>query len=169
MNHILSKGRLLGIGTDIIYLPRINKLLQKYAVNPELPRSRFYKIAKKFMHPVELSKLESLLKQRDIADAKVVTYVGGIWAAKESTYKALSCFVPHNMIPPAQSVYTRLVYKTNQGNGVPVLRFDERFDTDPWTGSKFYKQYIEGPGTKPLISISHDRDYLISFVTLMTE
>lgn len=171
MNSPLAKSskRLLGIGTDIVYLPRFHKLVQKYPLkHGNNGNPTFYQLAKKFMHPIEIAKLETLLTNDTHTADRVTTYVGGVWAVKESVIKALACFVPPYKMPPAQSIYTKLLYKTNDPNNIPIVRIDDKF---PLSGSEssaqFYREYIEAPSTKVLVSISHDQDYLVAFVCLV--
>lgn len=173
MNSQLAKSsnRLLGIGTDIVYLPRFYKLLQKYPLQYGINGNpTFYKLANKFMHPFEIAKLKTLIADDTHTAAQVCTYVGGVWAVKESVIKALACFVPPHKMPPAQRVYTKLLYKTNDSNNIPIVRLDNKF---PLSGSQscaqFYHEYIETPSTKVLISISHDQDYLVAFACLVKE
>ncbi|QLG70658.1 hypothetical protein HG535_0A06000 [Zygotorulaspora mrakii] len=166
MHQSLTKGCLVGVGTDIVYLPRIAKLLDKYTSNRDRNISRFHKITQKFMHPIELNQLDTLLTEGSSSKTRLTTFIGGVWASKESTYKALSCFVPHDMIPPAKTIYTGLFYKMNAKNGYPTLQFDDKFQESHLANQDFYRDFVKIPQIKPLISIAHDHDYLACFVSL---
>lgn len=162
-------SRILGIGTDVVHISRFSKLLQKYPVSLANANEQgsFIKIARKFMHPREITSLQHLVSENN-NDRHTATYVAGIWAIKESVLKAFSCFVPDPEMPTAQSIYTKLIYKEKKSSGRPILQFDEQFPAIASDSElKFYHKYIKSPGTRPMVSISHDEDYLVSFVCLV--
>ena len=64
---------LLLIGTDLVYLPRIQKSFEKYG----------YRFASKVLTPTELSHLKTLPRRRQIS------FIAGRIAAKEALLKAL--------------------------------------------------------------------------------
>lgn len=169
---IKAGSRLLGVGTDIVYLPRFTKLLQRYPLQGSIEKKHsFIRIARKFMHPTEIIQMNSLQatsKRSSMATDSVITYVAGIWAIKESIFKAFSSFVPSCEMPPAQSIYTKLVYKQNSSGKLPHVRFDDQFSikASPFD-FEFYKRYIGAPSTEALVSISHDGDYLVAFTCLV--
>lgn len=163
-------SRLLGIGTDIVYLPRFVQLLQKHPLAVGSNQSSFIKIARKFMHPYEIAKMQALAAEH-ADNMPTVTYIAGIWAIKEAVLKAFSSFVPTSEMPTAQSIYTRLTYRDRKDSGQPLLQFDEQFPVTATSPSEvnFYYRYVKNQRTQTLVSISHDKEYLVSFVSLVSE
>lgn len=151
--------RILGISTDIVFTPRISYLLRRFPPNG----SGFQRLTTKFMHQHELDELKILIDQR----RDPTTYIAGIWATKECVWKALSSFVDPKLMPPAVSVYTRLCYKAKGPRGVPLLLFDADFPVSSPLHSLFYKEVICKRQIKVLLSISHDKDYLVAFMTIL--
>lgn len=159
--------RLLGIGTDIVYLPRFSRLLQKYRLSSAAEPGKFIKIARKFMHPYEIAKMQSLASGAS-RNEHTIKYIAGIWATKESIFKAFSSFVPALEMPSAQCIYTKLIYKDKRSSGQPILQFDERFPANASPSElSFYHRYVKKPNTRPIVSISHDKDYLVAVVCLV--
>lgn len=158
-----------GIGVDIVYLPRIQQLITKYTYK----RSTMMNIASKVMCFQEQEHFKSLLNQishhndSTTLTQQCVRYMAGIWATKESTYKAISSFIPPNEMIPAQTIYSQLLYKSNSRiTGSPQV--DIMID---WLSARpeyetFYNKYIKG--CKILLSISHDGDYLIAYTTIIS-
>lgn len=153
--------RVLGIGTDIIFIPRISHLLKRFPPNG----SSFQRLISKFMHQHELNVLEHLLDQKK----DPTTYLAGIWATKECLWKAMASFIDPKLLPPAMCVYTKLSYKTKGYTGVPLLTFDSNFPRHIPSHSQFYKEIIHDKSLRALLSISHDKDYLIAFITLVQD
>jgi holo-[acyl-carrier protein] synthase len=91
---------MLGVGIDLVFVPRISRLANKFG-------TRF---AKKFLHPEELK----FVVQQEQETIKLSHYLASRWSAKEATYKALG---GHN-IPFTQI----LVHKTESGQ--PMLIFE---------------------------------------------
>lgn len=161
-------SKTLGIGTDIIHLPRFKRLLEKYPLRTGIdePKS-FLRIAKKFMHPHELTKLQAMA-HKPYDETHVAIYTAGIWGIKESVLKALACYVPSDEMPTAQCVYTRLVYRSSSRGQRPTIQFDDTFRSKAsHSDAAFYDRYIDTLSTKPLVSISHDGDYLVTFACLV--
>lgn len=150
---------LLGIGTDIIYVPRLTRLLQRFPPKS----SAFERLTSKFMHPVEKECLNELVHQGQ----DLTTYLAGIWATKEAMLKALSAYVAPQAMPPAVGIYTKLCFKTNGLRGNPIVEFDPEYSTTSASHAQFYKKYITERRLQALISISHDKDYLVSFLALL--
>lgn len=75
---------IVGIGTDIIHLPRIARLLQRHG-------DRF---AGKILHLDELRALQ-LMQQ----EARKVEFLAGRWAAKEAAFKAFPQTSPRLQFP----------------------------------------------------------------------
>ncbi|KAL6069350.1 Holo-[acyl-carrier-protein] synthase [Balamuthia mandrillaris] len=65
---------LVGLGTDIVHVPRVEGVLQRWGL----------RFLRKVLHPHELG----LYSQRQGADARL-GFVAGRWAAKEAVFKAL--------------------------------------------------------------------------------
>jgi holo-[acyl-carrier protein] synthase len=63
-----------GIGNDIVYIPRVVKLVQSYG-------DRF---ARKFLHPKEFESYKARSSAKN-----AITFLAGRWGVKEATYKAL--------------------------------------------------------------------------------
>ncbi|CCK72245.1 holo-[acyl-carrier-protein] synthase KNAG_0J01640 [Huiozyma naganishii CBS 8797] len=147
---------MLGIGVDLVYLPRISKLIAKYKGSSTLNA-----ICGKFMCAQEQAHMGQLLLSGDAT--RTVQYMAGVWAAKEAVYKALSCFVPSNALPPAQTVYSQLMHKHNVGK-CPTLSTLESFPQLYPQHEQFYSKYILP--SRMLLSISHDGDYLIAYTTV---
>lgn len=148
----------IGVGTDIVYIPRFSRLLRKYPT--ELKDSKFWKIANKFMHSYEKKVLSQILIERH-SHLRAVQYISGVWSIKESIYKSLSTQSDKDCLPPAQVIYTKLCYRDKDMENKPIIVIDQNsFISCGY--SDFYNNHIKG--TKFLLSISHDQDYLISFV-----
>ncbi|SCU95969.1 LAMI_0F04632g1_1 [Lachancea mirantina] len=146
-----------GIGTDLVHVQRFRKLLDKYPTSGN--KSTLNKIIAKFMHPYEIDRLEALI-QTETSQEPIIRYVAGVWATKEAIFKSLRCnSFPASEFPPAQFIFTKICYKTNEVDGRPKIGIDcsqlgvwKQFSEHLITNSKF------------LVSLSHDADYLISFV-----
>ncbi|SCU84647.1 LADA_0D02960g1_1 [Lachancea dasiensis] len=146
----------LGIGTDVVYLPRFQRLILKYGSPGD--GKRLDRIMSKFMHARELSRYQELL-QNHKSSLPLIHYAAGVWATKEAIYKTLASQVPVNMMPPAQTIYTKLCYKLNGSTGAPKIEIDDTLMT------KYPKFMLENIiNTKFLVSLSHDEKYLVSFV-----
>lgn len=156
-------NRVLGIGTDIVYIPRFRELLLKYGDSPT-----FNRITSKFMNMEEQRHLYGLYKvNKPNSLNSSARYMAGIWAAKESSYKALSCFIPFDELPPARVIYSGLLRKNNESNGRPIITYSNKFESQFPEYSEVYNKYI-GNKVSFLTSISHDTDYLVSFVCINT-
>ncbi|CDO95846.1 unnamed protein product [Kluyveromyces dobzhanskii CBS 2104] len=146
---ILKNTNVLSAATDIVYLPRVRKLLERNS------SSRLQRIFKKFMHPYEIDHYNTLVKHGSQPEQKLV-YVAGVWASKESLFKSL----PYSsQRPSAIDIYTKLAYKSNDLDGKPKLNLDKkRFSTGCSTTS-YWDKHLES--TRYEMSISHDQNYLI--------
>ncbi|CCF59657.1 hypothetical protein KAFR_0H02480 [Kazachstania africana CBS 2517] len=158
-------SRVLGIGTDIVYLPRFARLISKYGKNSS--SASLTKLTSKFMSEHEQKKVLGMMVKGHSTgnNDSIVRYAAGIWAAKEATYKALCSYVPAAAMPPAKTIYTKLLNKTNSETGTPMLELSSDFIEIHPEYSVFYKSYIQ-EHCKVFISISHDHDYLISYVQI---
>ncbi|KAL3232202.1 Mitochondrial holo-[acyl-carrier-protein] synthase [Nakaseomyces bracarensis] len=145
-----------GVGCDIVYLPRVARLLARY------PRGTtgFQRLVTKFMHEEEIRRLG------DYSDAQLLTKVAGTWALKEAGYKALFSAVDHmavcppEQVPSAMRVYTRLLYRTRTAVGSPRLNIDSAsLSGEPFDEFLSRCEY--------LASISHDSDYVVAYTTLI--
>ncbi|SCU79844.1 LAFA_0B05974g1_1 [Lachancea sp. 'fantastica'] len=152
------KTNILGIGTDIVHIPRFARLMARDA---SIRESRINeRILGKFMHAAELSRLQRM-REENHSDKALIQFVAGVWATKEAVYKSLSSRSGHKKtaLPPAKYIYTQLCYKTNDEGGIPRLVIDPKLTS---VYPNFTRDFIEN--TKFLLSISHDNDYLVSFV-----
>lgn len=118
------------------------------------------------MHPKERNQLDLKLAKGQFKEEEIVNFIGGVWATKEAVLKAMHCYIPYNQIPPAQTIYTNLFFKENTTNGVPRITFDDGFASRSAQCYAFNQKYIENKA-EALLSISHDKDYLVAFVSLM--
>ena len=146
----------LGIGTDLVYLPRFTRLLEKMSSFEH--KERFHKILRKFMHPREILCFDQM-RQRDASPTALSNYAAGIWATKEAVFKSLVAQKNDVVLPPAQFIYTKMCFKSNDTNGAPYLEIDKE---QTLLRPEFEKAYIRN--SKFLLSISHDGDYLVSYV-----
>ncbi|GMM56900.1 holo-[acyl-carrier-protein] synthase [Maudiozyma humilis] len=155
-------SNVLGIGTDIVYIPRIAGLLQRSMTKGDTRKLQM--VINKFMAAPEKQKLLKMVG--DLNDPspnnKATAYTAGVWATKESLLKALGCFVPAGSIPPAQTVYSKLFYKTNTETGRPIVHINNKFGQENLLYNDFFEKYINNKVSIDL-SISHDKDYLISY------
>ncbi|CCE64002.1 hypothetical protein TPHA_0G01660 [Tetrapisispora phaffii CBS 4417] len=189
-----SKNKVVGIGTDILYLPRLTNILDKHALalsnNIKLTSSTnerynslssLSKICNKFMHKNEIDHLNEMLvgTQQNTPNFKtnaIHNYIGGIWAIKESTYKAISqhkhTFSEKIPLPPAQTIYTKLLYKTNtsNSNGLPQLHIDTNFGgSSNVTDQIFYNKLLNPKDYEILISLSHDTNYVVAYTCILAK
>lgn len=152
-----------GIGVDIVHLPRIFKLIDKYAGK----RKTLQAITGKVMCSKEQSHFHQLMDLWDNGSneqQRCTRYMAGIWATKEATYKCMSSFIPSQEMLPAQTVYTQLLHKKNNPlTGAPHV--DILTQVKPQY-QLFYDKYLHD--SKILLSISHDGDYLISYATIVS-
>ena len=158
----------VGIGTDIVHLPRIARIIAKYGRSSG--SSSMYRITKKFMAGPERLRFQTLLTENnsELDMRNAVRYMAGVWATKESLLKALSCYVPVSELPPAQTIYSKLFCKKNLSSGVPIVQILEDFPTKCPEYKDFYYNYIFHD-LEALISISHDQDYLICYSCLLSQ
>ncbi|CAD1780513.1 similar to Saccharomyces cerevisiae YPL148C PPT2 Phosphopantetheine:protein transferase (PPTase), activates mitochondrial acyl carrier protein (Acp1p) by phosphopantetheinylation [Maudiozyma barnettii] len=155
-------NNILGIGTDIVYIPRMIGILKRnHAIGDYRKLKR---ITNKFMTVVEQEKFFKLLNKSEYVESnkELINYTAGIWATKESILKALSGYIPATEVPPAQTIYSKLFTKSNKESGSPVIQIEASFPSICPTYSGFYNRYILNQIEVDL-SISHDHDYLISY------
>ncbi|EDO17152.1 hypothetical protein Kpol_1072p22 [Vanderwaltozyma polyspora DSM 70294] len=165
----ISNSKVYGIGTDIVHLPRIARLLIRYPL--ELPgeirnKKSFHRISNKFMHEQEYSYLQSLNQDTPRDVNRIIKYIASVWASKECFYKSLSNYVPKTELPPAQTIYTKLAYRTKDRDGKPLLQIDPSFINGNMKYTNFFNNYIDPNLFQILLSISHDKDYLIAFTCI---
>ncbi|CAG98308.1 holo-[acyl-carrier-protein] synthase [Kluyveromyces lactis] len=148
--HIFLKNtNVISAATDIVFLPRVEKLLQRNS------SSRLHRILKKFMHPYEIKQFETLVNSGSSLKHKSI-YIAGVWASKESLFKTL----PHSSDrPSAIDIYTKLAFKSNDPDGKPNLNLDQKRFSTGEHNITYWNEYLHS--TRYEISISHDQDYLI--------
>lgn len=158
-------NNVLGIGTDIVYIPRITGLLTR---NHVIGNNRKLKmITNKFMTEFEQNRFFKLLDKSDEVNTTLINYTAGIWATKESLLKALSCYVPKDDLPAAQAVYSKLFTKFNDPSGAPLIRIEKNSCKSDPSYHEFYNKYINDK-IKILLSVSHDQDYLVSYCLIQS-
>ena len=128
---------ILGIGCDMLFIPRLSKLYS-YPV-------RFNAIARKIMHPTEYENFQALLKAKD--KALTIQYFSSIWSCKEAYYKALTY---NEQIETPFFQICRQFYKVNDvyQNNRPVI-------INPSDYEKNIKIHI---------TLSHDGDYVTTYI-----
>ncbi|KAK9761801.1 hypothetical protein K7432_013031 [Basidiobolus ranarum] len=132
---------IIGIGVDLVHLPRIQKLLTK---NPYACLN----FARRVLSPVELTEFQDISPQVDKdqhkVDDEVVKYLGTRFAIKEATYKAL--------FPQEKLTWDEVtVYKVDGKPYLDILDAETR-------------------GIKSShVSVSHDGEYAIAQVLLEGE
>lgn len=151
-----------GIGVDVVHIPRILKLINKYSDR----ESTLNAIIGKVMCSHEREKFQTLMKNLDVPcevyKQRCVTYMAGIWATKEALYKSMAHFIPPYDMLPAQMIYTKLFYKSNnQTTGAPQVQILNPLTTEC---QMLYEKYLKD--TNILVSISHDGDYLIAYTSI---
>ncbi|CAI4054298.1 hypothetical protein SUVZ_16G1390 [Saccharomyces uvarum] len=160
--------KIVGVGVDIVHLPRFARLLEKYSPLDPVGRSTFQKITQKFMHEKERAHFRDLLAEEQHLSPSLHRYIAGIWALKECSLKALCCRISKHDLPPAQVVYSRMLYKTQNSAGVPKLDYDKMFGQEYPKYKQLSKKYGSFFSTHEfLVSLSHDKDYLIAIVNLV--
>lgn len=128
---------IIGIGCDILFIPRITKLYS----NP----TRLDRIAKKIMHPTEYKIFSDLFLLNN--KPLTIKYFSSIWCCKEAYFKALT----HNeQLKTPFFQICREFYKANDmyQNNRPVI-----------INPRDHEQNINIH-----ISLSHDTDYVTSYV-----
>jgi len=112
------------VGTDIIRIERIEKLVKKYGI--------------KFK--------QRYLSKKEIAMARKVETLAGLWAAKEAVSKALGCGIGENL-----SFHDIIIAKDDRGAPNFVLRKEAQ-----------KKHKIKNAS----LSISHDGGFAIAIVAI---
>lgn len=146
----IANANVRSVGTDIVHVPRIDKILRN---NSE---TRLQRILRKFMHPKELQRFRELQKTQPLKAQSL--YVAGVWATKESLLKSLPSSQDK---PPAIHIYTRLAYKYNDITGRPILKLDKNSFITSST-KDYWDQHLKS--SQYIISLSHDQDYLVCFL-----
>ncbi|KAH3902325.1 holo-[acyl-carrier-protein] synthase SCDLUD_002145 [Saccharomycodes ludwigii] len=181
-----------GIGVDIVYLKRFDKLLLKTFLKPALSKlpsrsttclnntnNTLEKICNKFMHKNEWDYFCNQLESHN----ERVKYIAGVWAIKESILKTL----PDGndiLLPPTVTIYTKIFYKgvtmkkqdndfirgnnSVSSSSKPRIIIDESYVEEMIKNrdnKNKYKDFITMlANSKFHVSLSHDGDYLIAYV-----
>ncbi|KAI0356578.1 4'-phosphopantetheinyl transferase [Trametes cingulata] len=109
-----SRG-VLGVGVDIIHVPRIVALLRRRSQNH---------FAQRILNKEELARWNSIPAEKD---AERVRYLAVRWSVKEATYKA--------MYPTAQPTWKQLIFHSpgKDGSRKPTLEYlSDAPETRPW-------------------------------------
>ena len=161
-----------GIGTDIVYIPRFYKIfITKYQSNPRFVN----KICSKFMHKVELAKMQKLqeaeIEQKTISNTTKVPlhiiYAAGVWSVKEAIYKSLDLDEKAEVDKdkgqkvPTLFLFSSIFYKSNNTSGKPIINLDANHLEAACVSPGLRSQILR---SKFHLSISHDKDYLVSHV-----
>ncbi|KAG1874503.1 4'-phosphopantetheinyl transferase superfamily [Suillus subalutaceus] len=129
---------ILGIGVDILYLPRLINLLNRRGSEA---------FATKILSSQELRTFQLLAEQHgEDKTAKITQFLGVRWAVKEAAYKALY---------PIRPTWKEVTYSSfNGATGVkPTLVYRPVHDD-------------VGPANKLHVSVSHDGDYVYAQVIM---
>lgn len=131
---------ILGVGHDLVHLPRFRQLL-----NTRSPH-RVSRLAQRILHPeYERPRFEAKLADPlSLEDSKSASfYLANSWACKEALYKSLGPLDQRNC-------RFNHWYKTHTADGKPIIQCDEYARLHP--DEQFF------------LSISHDGDYLSTFI-----
>ncbi|THV08624.1 4'-phosphopantetheinyl transferase [Dendrothele bispora CBS 962.96] len=127
---------ILGIGADVVYVPRIINLVQRRGVD---------RFAARILNERELRDWKMVRVERDHNLFRDAQYLAVRWAVKEAAYKAL--------YPTFRPVWKDLTYERLSAAGVkPTLSFHPKDQTSL-------------PGAIHC-SISHDGDYVFATVVV---
>lgn len=141
---------MIAVGCDIVYLPRVARLVSRYPPGC----TGFNRLISKFMHEKEIKHVKSL------DNKALISYIAGTWALKEAGLKAIHSGVPVPVPPPAIHIYTKLLYRSRNLHGGPVLNIDMQALDLKSPCEKYLSQ------CEFLSSISHDQDYLMAYTIL---
>ncbi|OBA28006.1 hypothetical protein HANVADRAFT_103590 [Hanseniaspora valbyensis NRRL Y-1626] len=130
---------ILGIGCDIIYLPRIRQIIQR-----DTKLKRLTAISQKIMHPIEFKEYNNLLLLQD--RELLVKYFGSVWCIKEAIYKSMT-FKEQQKTPFFQMCKTYCKINDPQQNNRPILIKQDK--------NNFIKYHL---------SLSHDTEYIASYL-----
>ena len=176
-----------GIGTDIAHIPRFVRLLSDHALRARLQR--------KMLHPLEIQQVSSIRASAAVnADVRVAEYVAGRWAVKEAVTKAFGARLlfpdiylhspnrtlnaaavsTHTATAPALSAQVSVAAAATPAASSSHPQ-PARAASDPRPSLHFHGQcasLLAAAGVSAAsshVSLSHDGDYAIAFVTLVSE
>ncbi|AET38141.1 holo-[acyl-carrier-protein] synthase Ecym_2409 [Eremothecium cymbalariae DBVPG len=172
------QNNLLGIGTDVVRVSRFLRLMEKYSSKQQqlsdqrAGRNGFERFTKKFMHPYEVKQFYGEVVEAattasgrcsSVQQMRNARYLAGIWATKEAIYKALvSGLQRPNALPAASAIYKQF-YKSNDAvTGCPVINVDVGGFRETAGLERFWNMHVKG--SRFLLSVSHDGDYVVTFV-----
>jgi phosphopantetheine--protein transferase-like protein len=137
-----NMSRVLGIGTDLLQVSRIAKIVAKNGI----VSAKTTRFAQRILHHQhELPKFQGYQSSSDTSQA--IKLLSGSWCVKEALFKSLS--------PSSQKTFRmKDWYKYNSSEGIPQI--DGIYTT-------------EHPNEEFLISISHDSDLITSTVLRQTK
>lgn len=124
-----------GIGVDIVKVSRFHRILNTFTGR----NKTIERFGTKVLHPVhEQPQFMQYVRQSDVCSS--ARLLSGSWCVKEAVFKSLS---------PAEQARFRFRdwYKINDADGRPVVRNDTYSPQDEF-----------------LVSVSHDGDYVVSYV-----
>ena len=154
---------LYGIGTDIAHIPRFVRLLSDHALAVRLQR--------KMLHPLEIAQVSSLQSAADPSSMhrQVAEFVASRWAVKEAVTKAFGArllFPDIRLCSPRRQAALTSDSRTQSSTATPV---------DPRPSLRFSGQcaaLMAAAGVSASsshVSLSHDGDYAVAFVTLCSQ
>ena len=179
-----------GIGVDIAHIPRFVRLLSNHAIAARLQR--------KMLHPIEIQQLSVIQSAGGKVDRRAAEYVASRWAVKEAVTKAfggrllfpdiqlhspnrskraardahIAASAPSSVpAPPSPSSSST---SSSSSSAAAAATAQPRVSADPRPSLHFHGQcgsLMAAAGVSAAsshVSLSHDGEYAIAFVTLVT-
>lgn len=134
-------GVVLGIGVDLLKTSRFQQLLLKHEkqVNSDFAK----RLSQRILHPKrELPSFEEAAEANDLR--RCILILSGSWAAKEAVFKSLD-------VEDQSEFQFKDWYRFYNGRGKPYIQNDD--------------YQLKNPDEEFLLSISHDVDLLVAYVT----
>lgn len=160
---------IVGVGVDLVHIPRIRILLQRQAGRIRARRGddsanevnardvAMESFAGKILHAKEFERWSALNKVNDRkagVSEEQVRHLAKVWSAKEAAFKAISS-LPH----PRPLVWHDAILAYVKGTRRPILQYTPEL-------LQCWRQADLQPRSPPKLhlSISHDGEYVTSFV-----
>ena len=156
-----------GIGIDIAHIPRFVRLLGNHSLGVRLQR--------KMLHPIEIEQVSGLRAAAIDADRRVAEFIASRWAVKEAVIKAFGArllFPDIYLHSPARLAATAAAQLSAAVRPQPPRT--HRAANDPRPSLHFDGQCASLMAAAGVtadsshVSVSHDGDYAIAFVTLVS-
>ena len=165
---------IFGIGTDIAHIPRFVRLLSDPAIGRRLQH--------KMLHPLELQQLDHIQIAAAVnVDRRVAEYVASRWAVKEAVTKAFGARLLFPDIclhsPTAAARAAQHAHPASHTSAAlkPQLQLRRAAANDPRPSLHFDGQCASLMAAAGVsadsshVSLSHDGEYAIAFVTLVSQ